>query len=118
MISLICMIGLWFTRQWAMYSYIGLVMVNQIVLVATGNWYLILLFAHLVIVATILVVLDDYSKSLARQALRYLKRQVWAIVVAYMVGIHNFYKQENKTPEDIVIKIEDVEEQEDSSPKD
>lgn len=49
---------------------------------------------------------------------RILKKFLWTIIVAYMVGIHNFYKQDDKTPEDIVIKIEDIETQEDSSPKD
>jgi len=117
-VSLICMIGLWFTRKWAIYAYIVLTGIIQLVLISTGNWMLPVLFAHIAVVFTILISLNDFFKSVANQCLRYLKRQAWAVIVAYMVGIHNFYKQDNKTPEDIVIKIEDIEEQEDNSPKD
>ncbi|MDN5214743.1 hypothetical protein QQ020_21875 [Fulvivirgaceae bacterium BMA12] len=57
-------------------------------------------------------------KSVFHQIIRFVKRKIWAILVAYMVGIHNFYKEEDKTPDDIVITIEDNESQEDSAPKD
>ncbi|MEL7146375.1 MAG: hypothetical protein AAFO69_08405 [Bacteroidota bacterium] len=50
--------------------------------------------------------------------LRYLKKKAWTLTVIYMVGVHNFYKQDDKTPEDIQIVITVNEEQEDSSPKD
>jgi hypothetical protein len=43
---------------------------------------------------------------------------MWALIVAYMLGIHNFYKGEDKTPDDIVITIEHNEVQEDGTPKD
>ena len=38
-------------------------------------------------------------------------------MVAYMLGVHNFYKGEDKTPDDIVITIEHNEVQEDGTPK-
>ena len=31
---------------------------------------------------------------------------MWAMIVAYMLGIHNFYKGEDKTTDNIVITIE------------
>ncbi len=41
-----------------------------------------------------------------RQLIQYVRRQLWALIVAYMLGMHNFYTGENKTPEDIIITIE------------
>lgn len=49
--------------------------------------------------------------------LRFIKRNLWAIMVAYMVGIHNFYKGEDKTTDNIGITIELNEAQEDGTPK-
>jgi hypothetical protein len=43
---------------------------------------------------------------------------MWAIIMAYMLGIHNFYKGEDKTPDDITITIELNEVQENGTPKD
>jgi hypothetical protein len=43
---------------------------------------------------------------------------IWAIIVAYMLGIHNFYKGEDKTSDNIVITIELDGVQEDGEPKD
>ena len=56
-------------------------------------------------------------KSLLYQLLKYVRRKIWAIIVAYMLGMHNFYKEENKTPDDIVITIEYNEVQENGTPK-
>lgn len=50
--------------------------------------------------------------------LRPLRRLLWALIVAFMVGIHNFYKQEMDSPDSIVSSIRLDEEQDDSSPKD
>ncbi|WPP49325.1 hypothetical protein [Catalinimonas niigatensis] len=47
-----------------------------------------------------------------------MRKMVWAIIVAYMVGLHNMYKQEQKTPDDTVIKIEADTQQEDDVLKD
>lgn len=57
-------------------------------------------------------------KSLFYQLIRWLRRKTWAIIVAYMLGLHNFYKGEDKTSDDIVITIEHNQVQEDGTPKD
>ena len=50
--------------------------------------------------------------------LRYLRRLMWALIVAFMVGVHNFYKQEMDSPDSIVSSIQLDEETEDTGPKD
>ena len=40
------------------------------------------------------------------------------MIVAYMLGMHNFYKGEDKTSDDIIITIEQSEAQEDGTPND
>ena len=57
-------------------------------------------------------------KPLFDQLIRCLRRQIWAMIVAYMLGIHNFYKGEDKTTDNIIITIEQNEVQEDGTPKD
>ncbi len=57
-------------------------------------------------------------KVILRKIFYYLKRKVWIIIVAYMVGIHNFYKEEDKTPDEVILTIDDTEVQEDGAPKD
>jgi hypothetical protein len=57
-------------------------------------------------------------KSLFYQLIGCVRREIWAIIVAYMLGIHNFYKGEDKTPDDIAITIELNEVQDDGLPKD
>jgi len=49
---------------------------------------------------------------------RPLRRLMWALIVAFMVGVHNFYKQEMDSPDSIVNSIEIDKEEEDSAPKD
>ena len=48
---------------------------------------------------------------------RPLRRLMWALIVAFMVGVHNFYKQEMDSPDSIVNSIEIDKEEEDSAPK-
>lgn len=43
---------------------------------------------------------------------------MWALIVAFMVGVHNFYKQEMDSQDTIVNSIEIDENEEDSAPKD
>ena len=43
---------------------------------------------------------------------------MWTIIVAYMIGIHNFYREEQKDPDDIIYTIENIEEQENGKPED
>lgn len=117
-ISLVCMIGLWFTKKWAIYAYTCLVTVNQIVLITMNRWNIFTLAIQVIIVAVLLFHFEPKVKFLSRQLIRYLKRQIWAIIIAYMVGVHNFYREENKTPEDIVFTIENNKKQEDDTPKD
>ncbi|MBA4302046.1 MAG: hypothetical protein C0433_18375 [Cyclobacterium sp.] len=49
---------------------------------------------------------------------RPFRRLMWALIVAFMVGVHNFYKQEMDSPDSIVNSIEIDKEEEDSAPKD
>jgi hypothetical protein len=37
-IGLVCMLGLWTMKKWAVYTYTGLVVLNQIVFLAMGIW--------------------------------------------------------------------------------
>ena len=58
-------------------------------------------------------------KSIFYKLVQYLRRQIWVLLVAYMVGIHNFYKGEDKAPEDIIkteYTIEHNEVQENDTP--
>jgi hypothetical protein len=34
----VCMLGLWMMKKWAVYTYIGLIALNQIFLLAMGLW--------------------------------------------------------------------------------
>jgi hypothetical protein len=56
-------------------------------------------------------------KSLFYQLIGYVRRQIWALIVAYMLGLHNFYMGDDKTPDDMVITIEHNEVQKDDTPK-
>ncbi len=82
------------------------------------EWHILTLVFQGIIVAVILLNLEPKAKMFSHQLIQYVRRQVWAIIVAYMVGIHNFYREENKAPEDIVFTVEHSEEQEDDTPKD
>jgi hypothetical protein len=46
-----------------------------------------------------------------------IRRLLWALIIAYMVGIHNFYRQEMDSPDSIVSSIELDKDQQDSAPK-
>ncbi len=49
---------------------------------------------------------------------RPFRRLLWALTVAFMVGVHNFYKQEMDSADSIVSSIQIDSEEEDGSPKD
>lgn len=53
-----------------------------------------------------------------KEIFRPVRRILWALIVAFMVGVHNFYKQEMDSPDTIVSQIQQDAEEEDSSPKD
>ena len=55
-------------------------------------------------------------KMLLYQMMKWIRRQGWALIVAYMLGIHNFYRGEDKNRDDIVITIEHREEQLNGTP--
>lgn len=118
MVNLICMIGLWRTKKWALYAYAALVLINQIVLIAYAEWNALVLIIQAIIILIVLFHLQPGTRPKYYQVALYLKRKAWTIIVAYMVGIHNFYKEEQKTPEDIVYTIDNSEEQENGEPKD
>ncbi|MDF2156289.1 hypothetical protein [Algoriphagus sp. CAU 1675] len=46
-----------------------------------------------------------------------IRRIMWALIVAFMVGVHNFYKQEMDSPDSIISSIHVDAEDEDSAPK-
>jgi hypothetical protein len=46
------------------------------------------------------------------------KNLAWALIVAFMLGVHNFYTGETKSKDDIVFQIEQDSEEEDAAPKD
>lgn len=45
-------------------------------------------------------------KPLLYRILKSIRQTAWSILVAYMLGVHNFYKGEDKNTDDIVITIE------------
>jgi hypothetical protein len=49
---------------------------------------------------------------------RSLRNLAWALIVAFMLGIHNFYTGETKSKDDIVFTIEQEVIEEDAAPKD
>jgi len=49
--------------------------------------------------------------------LRSIRCFFWALIVAFMVGVHNFYTQEMDSPDSIVSSIQMDGEEEDCAPK-
>jgi hypothetical protein len=58
LIGLVCMIGLWMMRKWAVYAYTALFVVNQIVLLASGLWSPMAFVVPLIIVVIMFVYLS------------------------------------------------------------
>ena len=56
-------------------------------------------------------------KSLFYQLIKSVRRTAWSILVAYMLGVHNFYTGEDKTADNIVITIEHNVVQEEGAPE-
>lgn len=42
-VGAVCMVGLWMMKKWAAYTYTGLVVINQVVLLAMGVWNILAL---------------------------------------------------------------------------
>ncbi|TRX47049.1 hypothetical protein FNH22_30605 [Fulvivirga sp. M361] len=108
--NLICMIGLWRTKKWGLYAYSVLVSINQIVLITKGQWNILILFVHVIIILIASYHLQPATRPTYHQVALYLKRKAWAIIVAYMIGIHNPYRELEDDPDTIVYTIEDDEE--------
>jgi hypothetical protein len=117
-VSLICMIGLWRNKKWALYSFSTLVLINQVVLITKGEWNVLILIVQGIIILIALYHLHPNSKPVFHQIILWLKRKTWAITVAYMVGVHNFYREEQKDSEEIVYTIDNIEEQESGESED
>jgi ABC-type proline/glycine betaine transport system permease subunit len=47
-----------------------------------------------------------------------IRNLAWALIVAFMLGVHNFYTGETKSKDDIVFTVEQDVIEEDSAPKD
>jgi len=43
LVGLVCIVGLWMMKKWGMYGYIGLTVVNQVVLLLMGSWNIMVL---------------------------------------------------------------------------
>lgn len=54
---------------------------------------------------------------LLKTILRKLQTLTWAVIVAFMLGLHNFYKGDDKTTQNIG-KIEIQQTQDDAAPRD
>ena len=57
-------------------------------------------------------------KPIVRQLLHGIRRILWSLIVAYMLGIHNFYHGDNKTKDESINTIEVKEDQSNGAPKD
>ena len=57
-------------------------------------------------------------KSILRNLIKAIQRTLWSLIVAYMLGLHNFYRGEDKTADNIMIRIELNELPGDGAPKD
>lgn len=57
-------------------------------------------------------------KTVIYKMLGAIRKFLWSLIVAYMLGIHNFYHGDNKAADDSAITIEVNEGQESGSPKD
>jgi hypothetical protein len=53
-----------------------------------------------------------------KSAWKYSKNLTWALIVAFMLGVHNFYTGETKSKDDIVFTVEQDVIEEDAAPKD
>lgn len=49
-VGIVCAIGLWFMRKWAVYALIGLILVNLIVLFIIGNFNIVALLIGSIVI--------------------------------------------------------------------
>jgi hypothetical protein len=53
-----------------------------------------------------------------KSAWKSTRNLAWALIVAFMLGVHNFYTGETKSKDDIVFTVEQDVKEEDAAPKD
>ena len=58
------------------------------------------------------------TTSILRQLIHNVRKFIWSFVVAYMLGIHNFYYGDDRTADESINTIEVRQEQESGTPKD
>ena len=104
-ISLVWLLGLWNSKRWAFQVYSGFIVINQLVLLATGHWHFIVMVSHGSIFLLIAYHISPSINNGLVAMTNYMKRKIWTVIVAYMLGLHNIYREEEKTPEDISLKI-------------
>jgi hypothetical protein len=59
LIGLVCIIGLWMMRRWAVYTYTGFFVANQLLMLATGLWSPMALILPLIFVIIMFVYLSE-----------------------------------------------------------
>jgi hypothetical protein len=60
-VGLVCMIGLWMMKKWAVFVYTGLLVVNQVVMLAMGVWNPLALVIPLIVVVIAFMNLSKMS---------------------------------------------------------
>lgn len=56
--------------------------------------------------------------AIALRIAEWVRRKIWALIIAYMLGLHNFYFGDNKTADNISRTVELNEQQDDNAPSD
>lgn len=60
-VGLICMVGLWTMKRWAVFAYTALLVVNQVVMMAMGVWNIFALVIPLIVVVIAFMNLSKMS---------------------------------------------------------
>lgn len=47
---------------------------------------------------------------MVRKTVLHIRKFFWSLLIAFMVGMHNFYHQEYHSPDDLKSKIENIQE--------
>ncbi|RTL70536.1 MAG: hypothetical protein EKK41_12555 [Hyphomicrobiales bacterium] len=56
-VGLVCLVGLWMMRKWAVYAYAAFAVINQLILLATGLWSPLALIIPTVFIALMFIYL-------------------------------------------------------------
>lgn len=57
-IGLACMVGLWMMQKWAVYTYTAFMVINQVILIATGLWNPFALIIPAIVVVVMFIYLS------------------------------------------------------------